>query len=144
MRTSLTFHNSWATFLQQSICTNPAPTFYQHEIQNIFTNLANQTYSTTTHPTSNTSTESITNIEENALLYVAGYIYVCQEIISQLKKWKHEHKEILLLFMSNTSGSEMDIDKDTKNLDKPPWQRWSLSCKWYNVRSILPHGAWAA
>ena len=66
------------------------------------------------HPTSNTSTESIKNIEENALQYVAGYIYMCQKIISQLKKWKHEHKEILLFFMSDTSGSEKDIDKDTE------------------------------
>ena len=61
-------------FLQQSICTNSGPTFYQHVTQNIFTNLVNQTYSTTTHPTLTISTESITNIEENVLQYVAGYI----------------------------------------------------------------------
>ena len=37
-----------------------------------------------------------------------------QKIISQLKKSKHEHKEIPLLFMSDTSGFEMDFDKDTE------------------------------
>ena len=29
-------------------------------------------------------------------------------------KSKHEHKQILLFFMSNTSGFEMDLDKDTE------------------------------
>ena len=111
MSTSPTIHNSWATFLQQSICPNPGPTCYQHVTQNIFINLINRTYSTTTHPTLTTSTESLTKIEENALQYVTGYI--CQTIISQLMKSKHEHKQILL-FMSDTSGFEMDLDKETE------------------------------
>ena len=45
-------------------------------------------------------------------------------IISQLMKSKHEHKQILLLFMSDTSGFEMDLDKDTQT-----WTNFFGSCR---------------
>ena len=68
-------------------------------------------------------------------------------------KSKHEHKEILLLFMSDTSGFEMDLDKDTETwtnlLDRGGLYHVSDTthnlfyhmelelCKYYNLRAAV-------
>ena len=50
--------------------------------------------------------QHLTNIEENALRYIAGYI--CKKIQDQVVQFSHPHRQALLLFISDMAGIEMD------------------------------------
>ena len=109
LRTSANFHSSWKFLLEHSIHTTPGPLFYQQVTHNILANMINQP-SSAIHPRWTVARRHLTNIEENVLRYVAGYI--CHKIISQLMKSTHQHK-LQLLFMSDTSEMEMNISDAT-------------------------------
>ncbi len=73
----------------------------------------NEVYSNTGDATQSVNEQIISNIEENALRYVGGYI--CQKIQKQIIKSNHPHKLAFVLFMSDTSGFEVDMEKDTES-----------------------------
>ena len=56
--------------------------------------------------------QPLTNIEQNALRYIAGYI--CSKIQDHVIESSHPHRQALLLFISDTAGTDMD-ESETEN-----------------------------
>ena len=119
IRTSPIFHTAWNDFIQRFINTNSGPTFYQHVTQIIMNQKIHRLYSTNQLPSSNPTPAStlkttLSNIDENALRYVAGYI--CHKITNQLRKSTNNPKrDLLLLFMSEVlQGYEVDPEGNTE------------------------------
>ena len=106
MRTSPDYHNAWSTFLLNAINTNPGPIFYQYVTHTIMTELISQHYPLKDNQSSTPHGQDLTNIEENALRYIAGYI--CKKIQDQVVQFSHPHRQALLLFISDMAGIEMD------------------------------------
>ena len=88
MRTSPDYHNAWSTFLLNAINANPGPLFYQYVTHTIMTDLISKHYHLKDNQSLTQHSQDLTNIEENALRYIAGYI-ICQKIQGQVVQFSH-------------------------------------------------------
>ena len=85
IRCSTDFHNTWQKFVVNAIGVMPSPSFYQFVTYEFFKAEITKTYSSDdTRPDAVTPVNNnLTNIEENALRYVAGY--VCRKLRFKLE-----------------------------------------------------------
>ena len=112
LRCSPNFHDAWQNFMSHSIKTEAQPSFYQHVSQTVFTKLIGLRYvaAESSENSSPVQKTELTNIEENVLRYLAGYL--CNKIQKQLEK---TNKYEQLLVVSDMSGCEMNDGKDTES-----------------------------
>ena len=117
MRTSYDFINQWRSFVKaSSIGVNePSPFVYQYVTEFIFKKVIKNDYPIP--HTSDTSEaqwqlSSLTIIEQNALRYVAGYIF--RKIRNQVDKEESEDKDDFVHALMELAGDELDEDEGTE------------------------------
>ena len=116
IRSSKQFTQNWETFLSQ-INVSPTPVLYQHLTDIVFKSLMKLRFRTQ-KPT-NEGTPAVTQIEANALRYVAGY--VCHHVCNTIRRKKHPMKDDLLLCLSslvklNDEGDECGTAEEWTNM----------------------------
>jgi len=107
LRTSDSFREDWDKFLLESLGEPASPTFFQFVSHRIFRELVKDHHQLPETEGNSCAQNAVTNLEEKALRYVAGY--VCREVQSKLKKSSLPQKEDMVLFISSDlSGDEWD------------------------------------
>ena len=116
-RNTTVFHDAWRDFLKK-IGEEAQPPFYQLVTQNVVKILTEQ-LSQDPHTCTRASEVDLidtplSDVEQNALRYVGGYI--CMKIARSLTKSKSSNKEELLLFMSEACGLDPDSDEEESEI----------------------------
>ena len=84
VRTSDSFREDWETFLLESINEPAAPAFYQYVSHQIFREIVKDHHQLPETAEQSSTQSQLTNFEEKALRYVAGY--VCRQVQLKIKK----------------------------------------------------------
>lgn len=108
LRTSEGFATKWQSFLNNLDATEvtPCAAFIQHITHEVFKKIIQ-----VEHPKPMTTIQSLpplTDMESNALRYVAGY--VCRTLHDSLKSSRVEGKEAMVLYLSDLNGSDRSGD----------------------------------
>ena len=106
LRTSKQFILDWKLLLSEITEIEPCAAFIQYVTHEVFKQMMKVQFPPTT-PTSKTL-PLLTDIEVNALRYVAGY--VCRTLHDRLKTSSVEGKEVLVLYLSDMNGSDKNGD----------------------------------
>ena len=108
LRTSEDFATKWQSFLNHLENTEmpPCAAFIQHITHEVFKKMIQVEYPLPA-PT-NKTLPLLTDIEVNALRYVAGY--VCRTLHDRLKSSNAEGKEVMVLYLSDLNGSDKSGD----------------------------------
>ena len=104
IRASLTFQQAWIQLLTHALDKSSAKSsFYQHTTELIFSTLISLHYKKDLNTATRPSYHKLTNIEENIIRYIAGY--VCHKMQSKLECNRNLD---LLLIIAEMSGCELD------------------------------------
>ena len=106
LRTSEKFLSDWKTFLSEVTEIVPSAAFIQHVTHEVFKQMMQVQFPPTTGASK--TLPLLTDIEVNALRYVAGY--VCRTLHDRLKTSSVEGKEVLVLYLSDMNGSDKNGD----------------------------------
>ena len=106
LRTSEQFLLDWNKFLSEITEIVPCAAFIQHVTHEVFKQMIKAQFPPTT--AASKTLPLITDIEVNALRYVAGY--VCRTLHDRLKTSSMEGKEALVLYLSDMNGSDKNGD----------------------------------
>ena len=106
LRTSQQFLSDWKNFLSEITEIVPSAAFIQHVTHEVFKQIIKVQFPPTT--AASKTLPPLTDIEVNALRYVAGY--VCRTLYNHLKTSSVEGKEVLVLYLSNMNGSDKNGD----------------------------------
>ena len=113
-RCSKKFHDAWCDFILQSVDMEPSPSFYQYVTHIIFKKVINMHYKKNGMAGSNTvNNPQLTNVEENALRYVAGFVF--------RKVQQEEQKDTVKSFVSEICGVEADGDYEGQKEESEAW-----------------------
>jgi len=96
----------WKKILSETTEIVPCSAFIQHVTHEVFKQMIKIQFQLTTAPSK--TAPSLTDIEVNALRYVAGY--VCCTLHDRLKASSVEGKNVLVLYLSDLNGSDKNGD----------------------------------
>ena len=125
LRTSDTFRCKWNKFLESSVCVSSSPCFCQYVTNEVFKELIKLEFPLLSVAEDITSCQPkgspLTQIEKNALRYVAGY--VCRKVRDNLKEpsCKVSDKESMIQCLEEISGGtdeERDAEEWTRMIDR--------------------------
>ena len=115
LRTSNAFKCEWKEYLESCVKASASPCFYQYVTNELFKDLIKLEFPLPTAVTQvdHSATPSLTEMEKNALRYVAGY--VCRKVRDNLKKssCKISNKHTMIQCLEEING-ETDEDCDTE------------------------------
>ena len=122
IRSSVSFQQAWIQLLTHALDKSSAKSaFYQHVTELIFSELISLHYKKDANTATRPSYHKLTNIKENIIRYIAGY--VCHKM--QLKLESNRNLDLLLI-VAEMSGCEID-----ESLSSEYWtnirQRMALS-----------------
>lgn len=108
LRTSKGFATKWQSFLDHLENTemSPCAAFIQHITHEVFKKMIQVEYPLPA--STNKTLPLLTDVEVNALRYVAGY--VCRTLHDRLKSSNVEGKEVMVLYLSDLNGSDKSGD----------------------------------
>ncbi len=109
LRTSDSFKKEWRLFVEKSVQLDMSAAFYQYVTHEVFKELIKSEYPV--FSANAASLPPLTNIEENALRYVAGY--VCRKIHDRLQSSTCKDKAVMILCLTDMNGGEEDSIKQT-------------------------------
>jgi hypothetical protein len=109
LRVSDGFKHDWDKFLMLSVHESASPAFYQHVSHRVFRDFVKRKHA---FVEASVEASPITIDEENSLRYVAGYI--CRRVQAKLKSSSLQHKDVMVLFISELSGDEWDEGRGTE------------------------------
>ena len=104
VRSSPEFHDDWCMFIYQAVnISKPTPAFYQFVTHEVFKELIKQKYPVQESKSIQKLPQKMTNIEENALHYVAGYI--CRKVRFRLESSSNLKKNEMILCLMDMNST---------------------------------------
>lgn len=111
LRTSDSFKKEWTTFLKNSVQVELSAAFYQYVTHEVFKELIKSNHPVNFANVSAQPLPPLTNVEENALRYVAGY--VCRKVHERLQSSTSKDKAVMILCLTDMNGGDEDSLKHT-------------------------------
>ena len=103
--TKHSFVYAWEDFLKH-FDAPASPIFYQHVTDEVFKDMVKTEFARKDNEDCEIATTGISDMEENTLRYMAGY--VLRKIKSKIEKSSNEHKDCMLLCITELTGEKMD------------------------------------